>query len=161
MNRTICESIGGMQRPAEGLLPWTKGRWGLNLCSIHMFENNHVIRSYWFQARRLNILDTCSIETSPYGWMHMWFHFLTIFSKCKVQHSLEVFPSTLIQFANRQQLEIMSESITQEMEEGHYLKDFFSKAMPYNLQPLNDYHIKLQAKSDSDNVVLPGETQVV
>ena len=53
----------------------------------------------------------------------------------------------------------MAESMMQEVEEDHYLEDFFPKAIPYHLQPLIDHRIKLQAKSDT--IVLPGETRVV
>ena len=65
----------------------------------------------------------------------------------------------LSQFANRHRLDNMAESMMHEVEEDHYLEDFFPKAIPYHLQPLIGHRIKLQAKSD--NVILPGETQVV
>ena len=53
----------------------------------------------------------------------------------------------------------MADSVMQEVEEDHYLEDFFPKTIPYHLQPLIDHRIKLQIKSDS--IVLPGETRVV
>ena len=53
----------------------------------------------------------------------------------------------------------MADTMMQEVEEDHHLEDFFPKTIPYHLQPLIDHRIKLQAKSD--NVLAPGETQVV
>ena len=53
----------------------------------------------------------------------------------------------------------MADAMMQEVEEDHNLEDFFPKTIPYHLQPLIDHRIKLQAKSD--NVLAPGETQVV
>ena len=65
----------------------------------------------------------------------------------------------LFQFENRHRRDNMAESMMQEVEEDHYLEDFFPKTIPYHLQPLIDHRIKLQIKSDS--IVLPGETRVV
>ena len=53
----------------------------------------------------------------------------------------------------------MAENMIQDVEDDHNLEDFFPKPIPYHLQPLIDYRIKLQAKSG--NILLPGETQVV
>ena len=65
----------------------------------------------------------------------------------------------LFQFEYRHRRDNMAESMMQEVEEDHYLEDFFPKAIPYHLQPLIDHRIKLQTKSDT--IVLPGETRVV
>ena len=65
----------------------------------------------------------------------------------------------LFQFENRHRRDNMADTMMQEVEEDHYLEDFFPKTIPYHLQPLIDHRIKLQTKSD--NVLSPGETQVV
>ena len=65
----------------------------------------------------------------------------------------------MLQFKKRVQVGNMAESIMQNSEEDHHLEDFFPKGIPYNLQPLIDYRIKLLTKNDT--VLLPGETQVV
>ena len=44
-------------------------------------------------------------------------------------------------------------------EDDHHLEDFFPKAIPYHLQHLIEYRIKLVMKTDT--LFLPGETQVV
>ena len=47
----------------------------------------------------------------------------------------------------------------EEIEDDHHLEDFFPKVIPYHLQPLIEYRIKLVIKTDS--LFLPVETQVV
>ena len=53
----------------------------------------------------------------------------------------------------------MAEYMMENVEDDHYLEDFFPKAIPHHLQPLIEYRIKLVMKGDS--LFLPGETQVV
>ena len=53
----------------------------------------------------------------------------------------------------------MAEYMMENVEDDHYLEDFFPKAIPQHLQPLIEYRIKLVMKADS--LFLPGETQVV
>ena len=47
----------------------------------------------------------------------------------------------------------------EEIEDDHHIEDFFPKVVPYHLQPLIEYRIKLLMKTDA--LFLPGETQVV
>ena len=47
----------------------------------------------------------------------------------------------------------------EEIEDDHHIEDFFPKVVPYHLQPLIEYRIKLLIKTDA--LFLPGETQVV
>ena len=47
----------------------------------------------------------------------------------------------------------------EEEEEDHNIEDFFPKIIPYPLQPLIEYRIKLLLKNDT--IFLPGESQVV
>ena len=53
----------------------------------------------------------------------------------------------------------MAEYMMENVEDDHYLEDFFPKAIPYHLQPLIEYRIKLLMKTDA--LFLSGESQVV
>ena len=47
----------------------------------------------------------------------------------------------------------------EECEEDHNLQDFFPEQVPYHLQHLIEYRVKLLLKNDA--LFIPGETQVV
>ena len=53
----------------------------------------------------------------------------------------------------------MSENMLTDVEEDHYLEEFFPKPVPYHLLPLIEHRIKLLCKSDV--TINAGEIQVV
>ena len=53
----------------------------------------------------------------------------------------------------------MSENMITDVEEDHYLEEFFPKPVPYHLLPLVEHKIKLLCKSDV--TINPGEIQVI
>ena len=59
-----------------------------------------------------------------------------------------MFSLTLSQFASRHQRGNMSENMLTDVEEDHYLEEFFPKPVPYHLLPLIEHRIKLLCKSD-------------
>ena len=63
------------------------------------------------------------------------------------------------QFANRHQRVNMSENMVTDVEEDHYLEQFFPKPVPYHLLPLIEHRIRLLCKSDV--LINPGEVQVI
>ena len=56
-------------------------------------------------------------------------------------------------------MDIIDFDVAEEGEEDCYLSDFPPKPLPYPLQHLIDYRVKLLLKNDT--VFIPGETQVV
>ena len=63
------------------------------------------------------------------------------------------------QFASRHQRVNMSENMITDVEEDHYLEEFFPKPVPYHLLPLIEHRIKLLCKSDV--IINAGEIQVI
>ena len=53
----------------------------------------------------------------------------------------------------------MSENMITDVEEDHYLEEFFPKPVPYHLLPLIEHRIKLLCKSDV--IIDAGEIQVI
>ena len=49
--------------------------------------------------------------------------------------------------------------LNENVEEDHYIQDFFPKKVPYHLKNLIAYRIKLLAKSDT--IIGGGETQII
>ena len=70
-----------------------------------------------------------------------------------------MFSLTLSQFTSRHQRGNMSENMLTDVEEDHYLEEFFPKPVPYHLLPLIEHRIKLLCKSDV--TINAGEIQVV
>ena len=70
-----------------------------------------------------------------------------------------MFSLNLSQFTSRHQRGNMSENMLTDVEEDHYLEEFFPKPVPYHLLPLIEHRIKLLCKSDV--TINAGEIQVV
>ena len=66
---------------------------------------------------------------------------------------------TQSQFTSRHQRDNMSENMITDVEEDHYLEEFFPRLVPYHLLPLIEHRIKLVCKSDV--TINAGEIQVI